>query len=91
MHYYDGNNHRILNLDHFATYKVFTTGEGYEVRAFYATPPPETQNAKPETWEVLCKGSEHECHTFLSKFANLIDAEKIRSTTGAMAMGSVKA
>ena len=65
MHYYDENNHKILNLDHFATYKVFRMEGEYEVRAFYATCPPERQNARIEPWEVLCKGSEHKCHTFL--------------------------
>ena len=82
MHYYDRNTHKILNLDHFATYAVFTTGEGHEVRAFYAT---------PEPWEVLCKGSENECWTFLGKFANLIDAKKFSTGTGARETGSVKA
>ena len=90
MHYYDGNTHKILNLDHFAFYNVVIHDGQHEVRAFYATPPPERQNAQPEPWEVLCKGNENECHTFLSDLANLIEAKKIESTTRPMAMGSAK-
>ena len=74
MHYCDENNHKILNLNHFAFYNVVIHDGQHEVRAFYATPPPQWGGKQGEPWEVLCKGTEHDCHTFLKKFATKIEA-----------------
>ena len=91
MHYYDEKHHRILNLDHFAFYSVVIHDGQHEVRAFYVAPPPERQNAKPEPWEVLCKGNEHECHTFLNNFAIEIGATKRKLSPETLAMGKTRA
>ena len=76
MYYYDKDKQRILNLDHFAIYKVVFSDGQYEVRAFYATAPPEWNGKTAEPWEVLCKGSKDVCERFLQDFSITIEAAK---------------
>ena len=76
--YYLTNSDLLLNLAHFATYGISIHEGQHEVRAHYATPPPEKQNAKQRPWEVLYRGTEQSCKTFLSRFATSIKARTYR-------------